>query len=96
MLVGAVLAIPALLIKPHTLRLTPTLTAAFPTILLPGLAATLVRFWLVGRIGAIGASLFGVAIGLLREAIRPLDVLGVTIATAGILAVQVSRGARCR
>lgn len=70
------------------------------TTLIPGLAATLVWFRLVQRIGAVRAATFhflnpflGVAIAalLLGEAIGLRDVLGVTIIAAGILAVQLSR-----
>lgn len=104
MLVGAgVLALPALLFEPRVIRLSPPLFMAFAyQIAIPGLAATLVWFWLVKRIGAIRAStyhflnpFFGVTIAavLLGEAIGALDILGVTIAAAGILAVQLSRGA---
>ena len=102
MLVGAaLLALPALLFEPRTIRVAPSLLAAFAyQIAVPGLAATLVWFWLVQRIGAIRASayhflnpFFGVSIAalLLGETIGPLDILGVTIAGAGILAVQLSR-----
>jgi drug/metabolite transporter (DMT)-like permease len=70
------------------------------TTLVPGLAATLVWFLLVGRIGAVKASTFhflnpflGVAIAatLLGERIGMLDVVGVAIIAGGILAVQLSR-----
>lgn len=69
-------------------------------IAVPGLTATLIWFTLVGRIGTTRAAtfhflnpFFGVAIAaaLLGEAVRPLDILGVGIAMAGILAVQLSR-----
>jgi drug/metabolite transporter (DMT)-like permease len=55
---------------------------------------------LVNRIGAVRAATFhflnpflGVAIAalVLGEALRPLDVIGVAVIAAGILAVQVSR-----
>lgn len=102
MLVGAaLLALPALLFEQHDVRLTPSLIAAFAyQIAIPGLAATLTWFWLVKRIGAIRAStyhflnpFFGVTIAaiLLGETISALDLAGVTIAAAGILAVQLSR-----
>jgi drug/metabolite transporter (DMT)-like permease len=78
-----------------------TLIAAFAyTTLVPGLGATLVWFMLVNRIGAVRAATFhflnpflGVAIAalVLGEALRPLDVIGVAVIAAGILAVQVSR-----
>ena len=67
---------------------------------MPGLAATWVWFTLVNRIGAVRAAtfhflnpFFGVTIAaaLLGEALRPLDILGVVIIAAGILAVQISK-----
>jgi drug/metabolite transporter (DMT)-like permease len=70
------------------------------TTLVPGLAATLVWFLLVGRIGAVKASTFhflnpflGVAIAaaLLGERIGLLDIAGVLIIAGGILAVQLSK-----
>jgi probable blue pigment (indigoidine) exporter len=69
-------------------------------IAVPGLAATLIWFYLVGRIGAVRASafhflnpFFGVLIAalLLGETVSALDMVGVAIAAAGILAVQMSR-----
>ena len=102
MLVGAAaLAVVAVLFE--TPRFNPTwpLFWAFAyTTLVPGLAATLVWFLLVNRIGAIRAAtfhflnpFFGVAIAavLLGEALGPRDILGVAIITAGILAVQLAR-----
>ena len=79
---------------------TPLILAFLYQIFVPGLAATLLWFTLVGRIGAVKAStfhflnpFFGVmtAALLLGETIGLLDMAGVTIATAGILAVQMSR-----
>ncbi|WP_338549887.1 DMT family transporter [Roseovarius phycicola] len=80
------------------------LIAAFAyTTLVPGLAATLVWFWLVNRIGAIKAATFhflnpflGVVIAalILGETLRLWDIIGVTIVTLGILAVQLSRQAK--
>ena len=77
------------------------LAAAFVyTTLVPGLGATLVWFMLVNRIGAVRAATFhflnpflGVAVAalVLGEALRPLDLAGVAVIAAGILAVQVSR-----
>lgn len=70
------------------------------TTLVPGLAATWVWFTLVNHIGAIKAAtfhflnpFFGVAIAavLLGETLGILDVVGVAIIAAGILAVQLSR-----
>ncbi|WP_050929620.1 DMT family transporter [Aestuariivita boseongensis] len=102
MLVGAAaLAVVALLFE--TPRFNPSwpLFWAFAyTTLVPGLAATLVWFLLVNRIGAIRAAtfhflnpFFGVAIAalLLGEALGPRDIIGVAIITAGILAVQLAR-----
>lgn len=77
------------------------LIAAFGyTTIVPGLIATWVWFMLVNRIGAVKAStfhflnpFFGVAIAavLLGEKLGPLDLIGVAVITAGILAVQLSR-----
>jgi drug/metabolite transporter (DMT)-like permease len=70
------------------------------TTLVPGLAATVVWFMLVNRIGATRAAtfhflnpFFGVAIAaaLLGETLGPADILGVAIIAGGILAVQLSR-----
>ena len=102
MLVGSV-ALGAISAMTETLSVTwsPAFVAAFAyQIAVPGLAATLIWFALVGRIGSTRAAtfhflnpFFGVAIAaaLLGEAIRPLDILGVVIAMGGILAVQLSR-----
>ena len=78
-----------------------TLLLAFVyTTLVPGLAATLVWFYLVNRIGAMRAATFhflnpflGVAIAaaLLGERFGPLDMVGVAVIGAGILAVQLGR-----
>jgi drug/metabolite transporter (DMT)-like permease len=71
--------------------------------LVPGLAATLVWFLLVQRIGAVKAAtfhflnpFFGVAVAavVLGEALRLTDVIGVAIVMGGILAVQMARGAK--
>ncbi|WP_111734937.1 DMT family transporter [Roseovarius amoyensis] len=77
------------------------LVAAFAyTTLIPGLAATLVWFRLVNRIGAIKAATFhflnpflGVAIAamILGEPLGAWDIVGVLVITVGILAVQLSR-----
>jgi drug/metabolite transporter (DMT)-like permease len=87
----------------ETPRIDPSLKlfAAFAyTCLVPGLAATVVWFWLVNRIGATRAAtfhflnpFFGVAIAalLLGENLGGRDILGVAIITLGILAVQLSR-----
>ncbi|MFM7654583.1 MAG: DMT family transporter [Paracoccaceae bacterium] len=102
MLVGsAALAVVALMIEP--IEVTPTLRLALAfayQVLVPGLAATLIWFHLIGRIGAVKASafhflnpFFGVVIAalLLGEAVTGLDMIGVAIAAGGILAVQVAR-----
>ena len=104
MWVGSVLlAIVALLTEPLVVRLNPAMIAAFLyQLLIPGLAATLLWFTLVKRVGAVRAStfhflnpFFGVAVAavLLGERISPTDIIGVLIAMAGILAVQWSRQA---
>ena len=77
------------------------LAAAFTyTVIVPGLAATWVWFMLVNRVGMVRAStfhflnpFFGVAIAavLLGEVLRPLDLVGVAVIMAGILAVQRSK-----
>jgi probable blue pigment (indigoidine) exporter len=102
MLVGAVaLGVISAMTETLSVRWSPAFIAAFfYQIAIPGLAATLIWFSLVGRIGSTRAAtfhflnpFFGVAIAaaLLGEQVRPLDILGVTIAMAGILAVQLSR-----
>lgn len=102
MLVGCVtLALATLAFE--TPRLDPSwpLLIAFTyTCLVPGLAATIIWFWLVNRIGATRAAtfhflnpFFGVAVAavLLSEPLGGRDIIGVLIITAGILAVQLSR-----
>ncbi|MFQ1702370.1 DMT family transporter [Loktanella agnita] len=102
MLVGsAMLSVPALAFETWDVTWTWQLVTAFLyTTLIPGLAATVVWFLLVGRIGAVRASTFhflnpflGVAIAavVLGEAIGFLDILGVAIIAGGILAVQLSK-----
>ncbi len=102
MLVGsALLWVPALTLEVWAVTWNWQLVVAFVyTTLVPGLAATLVWFLLVGRIGAVKASTFhflnpflGVAIAaaLLGEAIGLLDIIGVAIIAGGILAVQLSK-----
>lgn len=102
MLIGSVaLAAIGLPTEPWEVTWSWQLIAAFIyTTLVPGLAATWVWFLLVNRIGTVRAATFhflnpflGVAIAavLLGEALGPLDVLGVAIITAGILAVQLSK-----
>jgi len=105
MLVGsAILAVAAVVLESWQIRWSPRLVLAFLyTTLVPGLAATFVWFQLVGRIGATRAATFhflnpflGVAIAalLLGERLGTLDLVGVAVIMAGILAVQVSRQAR--
>ena len=76
------------------------LTALTYTILAPGLLATFIWFALVRRIGAVKAAtfhflnpFFGVAIAalLLGETLGIMDIIGVAIISAGILAVQLSK-----
>lgn len=78
------------------------LVAAFLyTTFVPGLAATVIWLTLIRRVGATRASTFhflnpflGVAIAavVLGETLGPRDVAGVIVITAGIFAVQMSRG----
>ena len=104
MLVGsAALALPAMVFETWDVTWNWQLIVAFIyTTLVPGLAATLVWFLLVRRLGAVKAAtfhflnpFFGVAVAavLLGETIGLLDVVGVVIISAGILAVQLSREA---
>jgi probable blue pigment (indigoidine) exporter len=102
MLVGSVILFIATPIF-ETVRINPTLPLALAfayTTLIPGLAATLIWFMLLDRIGPIRAAtfhflnpVFGVAIAavLLGEQVRVLDIVGLLIVTIGILAVQLSR-----
>lgn len=102
MLVGSVALLPvAWLLEDWQVNWTWPLGIAFVyTTLIPGLAATMIWFVLVGRIGATRSATFhflnpfiGVAIAalVLGEAVTMRDVVGVGIIMAGILAVQVSR-----
>lgn len=102
MLVGsAMLWLPAVAFENFAVTWTWQLGVAFAyTVLIPGLAATLIWFLLVDRIGATPAAVFhfltpffGVSIAalLLGEELGSLDVVGVLIITAGILAVQLSK-----
>lgn len=105
MLVGAVtLGLVAMLFEPFHVEWHWSLGVAFIyTTLVPGLAATFVWFTLVNEIGAVKAAtfhflnpFFGVAIAaaLLGEALGVLDVIGVVVIAAGILAVQLSKQKR--
>jgi drug/metabolite transporter (DMT)-like permease len=102
MLVGAAALAPvAVLTETWEVTWSTSLVVAFVyTLLMPGLVATLIWFWLVGRIGATRAAtfhflnpVFGVAIAaaLLGEGLGWVDVVGVAIVAAGILAVQLAR-----
>ena len=102
MLIGsAVLTVPALALETIDIRWSWQLIAAFVyTTLVPGLAATVVWFYLVDRIGAVRAAtfhflnpFFGVAVAalLLNEKLGYIDVVGVVIIAGGILAVQLSK-----
>ncbi len=96
-MVGAVAAVS----EPLVITWSAKLVAAFLyQLAVPGLIATLLWFTLVARIGAVRAAtfhflnpFFGVltAWALLGETISRLDIAGVAIAAAGILAVQMSR-----
>lgn len=102
MLVGAAALLPAgLLLETWDVTWTPRLIAALTyTTFVPGLGATWIWFLLVRRIGATPAAtfhflnpFFGVVVAwaFLGERLGPLDILGVTVITLGILAVQLSR-----
>ena len=102
MLVGsAALAIPAFALETWDVVWSRDLVLAFLyTTFVPGLLATFTWFVLVNRIGAVRAAtfhflnpFFGVAIAalVLSESLGPMDVVGVAIIAAGILAVQLSK-----
>lgn len=102
MLVGAAALFPiAVIFETWTVRWTPSLIGAFAyTVLIPGVAATMIWFVLVRRIGATRAATFhflnpflGVAIAalVLGEPVTGRDLIGVAVIMAGILAVQLSR-----
>ena len=102
MLVGSVLlAVPGLLLEHKVVLWSPKLILAFSyTVLMPGLAATFIWFWLVQRIGAVKAAafhflnpFFGVAIAalFLGESLNVWDIIGVVVIMFGILAVQMAR-----
>ncbi len=102
MLVGsAALAVLALLLEPFWFNPSPAFWAAFVwQILGPGLAATLIWFWLVGQIGTVRAAsfhflnpAFGVlaAALLLSESVRGWDIIGVVVTMLGIALVQRAR-----
>ncbi|MFW8633808.1 DMT family transporter [Cribrihabitans pelagius] len=102
MLIGSALLFAAApLTEEIFIRPSLRLALAFTyTTLVPGLMATLIWVLLLNRIGPVRAAtfhflnpVFGVAIAalLLGERLGLLDVLGVAVVTAGILAVQLSR-----
>ena len=102
MLVGSVvLCVPALALETLAVNWSIIFVTAFLyTLIMPGLLATMVWFWLVRRVGATRAAtfhflnpFFGVAIAaiLLGEAIGVLDVVGVVVIALAILAVQFSK-----
>ena len=102
MLVGsALLAIPGLFLEHKVVVWSPKLIIAFSyTVVMPGLVATFIWFWLVRRIGAVKAAtfhflnpFFGVVIAtiFLGESLRAWDVVGVVVIMLGILAVQMAR-----
>jgi len=102
MLIGsAALLGPALAMEPFVVDWSWQLAVAFAyTTLVPGLAATLVWFLLVNRIGTVKAAtfhflnpFFGVAVAavVLNESLGLMDLVGVAVITAGILAVQLSK-----
>ena len=102
MLVGsAFLVIPGLIFDQPVVNWSMKLVLAFSyTVLMPGLVATFIWFWLVQRIGAVKAAtfhflnpFFGVMIAavLLGETLRIWDAVGVVIIMFGILAVQMAR-----
>ncbi len=102
MLVGSAVLLPSsLLLETFRLELTWQLLAAFTyTTLVPGLAATLIWFLLVNRVGATRAASFhflnpflGVAIAALviSETLTFRDLFGVVIIMGGVFAVQMGR-----
>lgn len=102
MFVGAgVLLGASLLFETWQFNWNPMMLGALTyTILAPGLLATWIWFALVARIGAVKAAtfhflnpFFGVAIAalILGEHLGLMDVVGVAIIAAGILAVQLSK-----
>lgn len=102
MLVGSVaLGLVSAISETVSIRPGLPLVLAFAyQILVPGLAATVLWFSLVGRVGAVKASAFHflnpffgvlIAAALLGERITPLDMIGVAVAAAGILVVQLAR-----
>ena len=102
MLIGsAALWFPALLLETWQVNWSLLVIGAFfYTFFVPGILATILWFWLIGRIGATRAATFHflnpflgvvIAAALLGEELGWLDAVGVAVITAGILAVQVSK-----
>jgi len=102
MLVGAIiLAFPGAVFEEWDVVWTPKLLLAFSyTVLMPGLLATFIWFWLVSRIGAVRAAtfhflnpFFGVLIAalFLGESLGIWDAVGVIVIMTGIFVVQTSR-----
>lgn len=102
MLVGSAVLLPvSLALETWHVAWTRPLVLAFAyTTLVPGIAATMVWFVLVGRIGATRAAafhflnpFFGLATAafILGEHVTLRDLLGVVIIMLGILAVQIAR-----
>jgi drug/metabolite transporter (DMT)-like permease len=102
MLVGSAALFPAaVLLEDWSVNWTVPLALAFTyTTLLPGLAATMIWFMLIERIGATRAAtfhflnpFFGVAIAavVLGETVGRRDLIGVAVVMIGILAVQLSK-----
>lgn len=102
MLVGSAVLLPSsLLLETFHVEWTWQLLAAFTyTTLVPGLAATLIWFLLVDRVGATRAASFhflnpflGVAIAALviGETLTIRDLFGVAVIMAGVFAVQMGR-----
>lgn len=102
MLVGAAALLPMALAleTPHVALSLPLVAAFVYTTLVPGLAATVVWFALVNRVGPVRAAsfhffnpVFGVLIAavLLGEQVTLTDLAGVAIVTVGIVLVQRSR-----
>jgi drug/metabolite transporter (DMT)-like permease len=102
MLVGAAALLPpAVLLEDWRIEPGWPLALAFLyTILVPGLAATMIWFVLVRRIGATRAASFhflnpflgvATAAAILGERVGARDLLGVAVIMAGILAVQLGR-----
>jgi len=102
MFVGAIaLGIASPVFDTYEFNITPAVVIAFSyTVLVPGLLATLVWFWLVNRIGSVKAAVFhfltpflGVSTAalILGEQVTHRDIVGVVIITVGIIAVQTAR-----